>query len=158
MPGACFSVELGLRGAELPPAFEAIDLRGLRAGISLGEVCDTADGRLDGTLRVEGPLEPVLQEIATELATSPQGDDLRPLLDDLVLTVELTWTRHSGMPGGAGGDDVVPPVAISLADVMDEHDIHVVSQRPQEDASSNSDDASEATATPPASDGTGIID
>ena len=152
LPGACFSVTLGLQGAEVPPEIVQLDLGALRAGLVVVEVCDAGDGRADGVLIVGGAVANAMLDITVALAAPDVDPALVQHLEGLTLTIDLIQTRSPDSEGGAPSGQHLPQIAMTLADLGSGERVRVVY------GVSNTPVTLSPDETPSTSDGTGIID
>jgi hypothetical protein len=133
------------------PGLAQLNLGALRAGVTIVEVCDAADGRLDGVLTVGGAVATVEQQIAAVLAASDLSPELLERLEGLTLTIGLVETRSPDAEGGVNANRPVPRSTITLGDLGSGARVRVVY------GVSGSPISVNANETPPAGDGTGGV-
>jgi hypothetical protein len=153
LPGACYSVAIGLRGAELLPALEEVDLSPLRAGVVVDELCDDGDGHTDGVLTVGGAVADVARDVASALAGPDQAPELVRLFERLTVTLNLVQVQTPEAGGSVPSSEPLPQMTFPLADLGDGARVRVVYWPP-----SGTPIPLGLNGSPASSDGTGIVD
>lgn len=152
LPGACFSVVLGLRGVEVPPGIDHLDQSSLRAGEVVLEVCDAGVGRSGGVLTVGGTVAEVERDIAAVLDGPDVELDQVQFLESTTLTIDLIQTRSPDATGVTTDSRPLLQVAITLADLGSDGSVRLVYGDSKFPVTLSPDEV------PAASDGTEIIE